>query len=793
MHASRNTKPANRSPLSIAIVAALALSAAAPVLAPEAGQPADAKAAAAPADAEADAPAKKTAELKAVIVTANKREEDIRKVSASISAIGQEEIENLHVTQLSDLTARVPGLFVNGGGSPGKTQVSLRGLQPLSSGATVGMYIDQSPLGSSGIDQAANFFSLDLLPYDIERIEVLRGPQGTLYGAGAMGGLIKYVTVAPDPGSKEFRIGGGLSNVAHSSESGWNMRFGGNVPLVEDSVALRFSYARNDLPGYIDNSLTGEEGINDGLQTSARAALRWQNDKASFDLVAMRQTIDSDNNAQVALDPTTLDPQDGDLSNSVFVDEPFDKDVDFYSATLNWNLGWANFVSATSWSDSSSTWRQDATQIYGEFANLGLGLPAPGSSAFDIGLDLTKLSQEFRLVSNGDGPVQWMAGFFYTKEEAEQTQTLTLAKLDGSPLPPPYNAYGTLAVFEIPSDYRETAFFANGSYAFNDVFSLDAGIRYAQNDQSFSQNITDGVLLPLGESPGDSSENVFTWSIGPKFQLSDNLMLYGRIATGYQPGGPNVVVSGLPSAVDSSTLTNYEIGLRSQSDDRRVTFDLNAFYMDWSDIQVATVVNGISGLVNAGKASSTGVELSTSFRATDHFSLGFNAAYTDAQLDEDYPVIIAAAGALHQEITNGLKGDRLPYVPKWSWAGTADYDLPLDNGWLAHFGAAARFVGDRKNTTTNVSEIYLDTTVPPTLLVSTTTLPVDVDSYWSLDLNASVSNEHWTLRAYARNVTDQRGYQTIGDITSALTGATAKMIAAPIQPRTFGFEVDYSF
>ena len=112
--------------------------------------------------------------------------------------ISEEQIENLHATQLSDFQALVPGLYVSTNGAPGKTQVSLRGVAPLSSGATVGTYLDETPLGSSGIYQAANFFALDLLPYDIARIEVLRGPQGTLYGAGSMGGLIKYVTVAPD-------------------------------------------------------------------------------------------------------------------------------------------------------------------------------------------------------------------------------------------------------------------------------------------------------------------------------------------------------------------------------------------------------------------------------------------------------------------------------------------------------------------------------------------------------------------------------------------------------------------
>jgi outer membrane receptor protein involved in Fe transport len=273
-------------------------------------------------------------------------------------------------------------------------------------------------------------------------------------------------------------------------------------------------------------------------------------------------------------------------------------------------------------------------------------------------------------------------------------------------------------------------------------------------------------------------------------------MLYARVATGYQPGGPNIVVAGLPSAVGSSTLTNYEIGLKSQFADRRVLFDVTGFYIDWSDIQVASVVNGISGLVNAGKASSKGIELSTGFLVTDAFSLGLNAAYTDSRLDEDYPLISIPGGAgpgTLLEITSGLAGDVLPYVRNWSWTATGDYDIQLDKCWAAHFGAALHWVGDRSNGTTTVQQVFDDTTVPPTLALTAVTPPLDLDSYWSLDLNASLSNENWTLRAYAKNLTDERGYQSIGDITSAVTGATAKLNASPIQPRTLGIEVDYRF
>jgi outer membrane receptor protein involved in Fe transport len=789
MKTLKPTRLPRRSPLVIAVAGALVLLMSGTAAAQQATTPP-------PADVQPDAAADEATTLDTVTVTANKRAENIREVAASISVINEEKIENLHATQLSDFQALVPGLYVSTNGAPGKTQLSLRGVAPLSSGATVGTYLDETPLGSSGIYQAANFFALDLLPYDIGRIEVLRGPQGTLYGAGSMGGLVKYVTVKPDLSTTSFRVGGGLSNVADSGDLGWNMRFGANLPLVTDSVGLRVSYARNDLPGYIDNSVDGSEDINGGSQTSARAALLWQGESASLDLVAMRQTIDSDNNALVALDPTTQEPLYGDLQNNVFVDETFFKDVDYFSATVDWNLGWADFVSATAYSDSESVIRQDTTQIYGEFANMALGLPEQGSSYFDIGLDLTKFSQEFRLVSKATGPFEWMVGGFYTKEDAKQTQTLKLNQLDGSPLPPGYEAYGTLVVLEIPSTYKETAVFANGAWTFNDVFKLNAGIRYAQNDQDFSQNVTEGVLLPPGESPGSSSEGVFTWSLSPQFQLSEDAMLYARVATGYQPGGPNIVVAGLPSAVGSSTLTNYEIGLKSQFADRRVLFDVTGFYIDWSDIQVASVVNGISGLVNAGKASSKGIELSTGFLVTDAFSLGLNAAYTDSRLDEDYPLISIPGGAgpgTLLEITSGLAGDVLPYVPKWSWTATGDYDFQLDKGWAAHFGAALHWVGDRSNGTTTVQQVFDDTTVPPTLALTAVTPPLDLDSYWSLDLNASLSNENWTLRAYAKNLTDERGYQSIGDITSAVTGATAKLNASPIQPRTLGIEVDYRF
>lgn len=731
-----------------AVAAALALSSAGPALAQSTAAAEDGPA--------ADAPAEETRTLDTVIVTANKRIENVREVPSSISVVGQEMLENLHVTQLSDFAAYVPGLQVTSAGTPGQTTISLRGIAPISSGATVGAYVDETPLGSSGIYQRETIFQVDLLPYDIGRIEILRGPQGTLYGANSMGGLLKYVTVDPDLTRREFRIGGGVSDVRGADDTGWNVRFGANLPLVTDRLALRASYARNEIPGFIDNVENGEENINEGTQESARVSLLWQaSDDVSLRLAAMRQKIDSENNASVVLDQVTRRPLYGDLVNSVFVDEPFEKDIDYYAATLDWNLGWADFTSATGYSDTTTFQRVDATYILGEFPLLA-GQP-PGRSFFDLDLDFQKFTQEFRLTSSGDGRFEWQLGAFYTKEDADNLQVIRLQALDGTPVA----GLDPLAVAALPSDYEETAIFANASYEFTDRFKLGAGVRFSRNDQTFAQVVTDGILLPIGTQPGESQEDIFDWMISPQFKLSDDAMLYARVATGYQPGGPNITFPGVPPQVDASTLTSYEIGLKSELIDRTVLFDLAVFRIDWTDIQIGGNVGAVTFLVNGGEAVSQGVELSTELKLTERLRLGMNAAYTDATLSGDVPSI------------GGFEGDQLPYIPDLSASASLDYYVPLRGSWSGHLGGNYRWVGARNNA------VGAD--------------PIKLDNYHAFDLNADISNDQWTFRAYVRNLTDERAYLTMADITSALTGVVSHIGATPIQPRTFGLEVDYRF
>ena len=742
-------------------------------------------------------PGPEATELDRVLVTANKRVEDIREVATAITRIGEQQLENINATQMSDYANYIPGLQLQSSGTPGRTQVSMRGIAALSPGSTVGTYVDEAPVGSNSLYQQATLYQLDLLPYDIESIEVLRGPQGTLYGAGAMGGLIKYVMRKPDASQREFRIGGGLS-FPEDGETGFNYRFGMNLPIVQDVFAIRASYARNELPGYVDNLVDGRKDINSGEQTSARVSMRWEGDSSSLQFAVMRQDIESDNNAVIALDPATRAPVAG-LANYVQVDEPFNKEIEHYALTFEHDFGFADFVSATSYADTHTAIRSDVTFSYGEYPLAFLGLDPtlePGSAYLDNVLDMTQFTQEFRLQSKSGQPFEWLVGAFYSKEEGDNYQYVALNQLDGSPLPAPWDdIIGVLGELVIPSSFEETAVFANASYEFNDRFKLGAGVRFSRNDQEFQQNVVGGVLLPIGVEDNTSSEDVFTWSVTPQFQITPDSMVYAKVSTGYQPGGPNVVAVGLPSAVDSSMLTSYELGWKSAFAGRRVLLDLVAYQIDWEDIQVASLVNGISGLVNGGEATSRGIEASLQWRPVAGLTLGLNGAWNDATLDEDFPAIVIPldpdlpGGVL--EINTGLKGDRMPYVPDLTLSATVDYYLSLRNGWSAGLGGGFRWVDDRTNGTTERQVIAI--AEPRTVLDTTITAPLTIDSYGALDLYASLSNGRWTLRGYVKNAADKRAYSTLSDVTGALTGVTHHFMASPIQPRTFGLEFDYRF
>lgn len=697
-----------------------------------------------------------------VIVTANKKSENLQKVPQAVNVVGQMQLTQFHATQLTDIAAYVPGLQVDSQGTPGKTQISIRGLAPIGDNATAAIYIDETPIGTSSFHNNGASEGLDLLPYDIQRIEVLKGPQGTLYGANALGGLVKYVTTMPSLKHTEIDLGVDVSSVSHAADAGTGFRARIDTPLIPDRLGFIASYAEANSPGFIDNARTGEEDQNDSKQKSGRLAFLWQaSDDVRVRLGYLYSNTHADGNASVAMDASK--PIYGDLTDDNYTANTFDKVLNYYTFDINWDLNWANFVSATSFSRQKSKAVYDQTHIYQSITGL-FGEPDDIIS-FPKPLGLSRFSQELRLSSKQGVKLEWQIGAYYNEEEGSNRQDLLVTNADGSP----NTTLMPFFIAELPTTYQETAIFGNVDYHFTDRFDLGAGARFSRNNQTYRQFL-DGNLVPLlglptGFSPlGKSAEGVWTYALSPKFQINRNLMTYARISSGYQPGGPNVALPGVPAFVNSSTITSYEIGLKSQLLDRRATLNVALFSLDWQKIQVlAQSSGGVGYTMNGGTARSQGFEADGNFRASDKLSFTASVAYTDAYITEDIPSL------------GGVKGDALPFIPKWSGSVRADYNFTVSSHWDGHVGGGVRLVDDRKSPGVNQ-------------LAS-----LDTPGYAALDVNADISNGKYTIRLFAKNLTDTRAYLSKYSVNDGLTGDFYEYEAVPIQPRTIGIALDAKF
>lgn len=685
-----------------------------------------------------------------IVVTAQKRTERLQDVPISISVISGEQMQQSGASQLSDYAAYVPGLQVNNAGSPGRSTLTLRGVAPIGPSATVGMYLDDAPIGSSGIYNRSNIFSLDLLPFDIERLEVLRGPQGTLYGASSIGGLLKYVTVQPDLDRMSVRASGEIFTIAHGKDLGWAGSAMVNLPVIADQLAVSASYSRRDTPGYVDNIQTGERDVNDAVQQGGRAAVLWQPDTAlTIKLSALFQSVDSDNVSLVyeGMGNIPLAPGAAFLSTNAQLPEPFDSDFQFYSGSIAYDFGFAELSSTTSYSQLKILEVTDASRAFGGIWG--------GLAPYPATLRQKKWTEEVRLTSASSDSFEWLLGFFYTDEDNTHDQLVRALDTSGAPIP----GFDPFAVVALPNTYKEYAGFANATWKLTEQFHLTGGVRWARNDQTFTQSTAIPLLGLDATGSGTSSEEIFTYSVSPQFNVNPNMMIYARVASGYRPGGPNVALPGFPATVGSETVTSYEAGLKTNLLDGAVTLDTAVFLLDWNDLQTAQAFSaGINGLVNAGTARSKGFEASLLIQPTAGLSVGANFAYTEAECTET--------------TANCTDGDQLPDVPQVSAAMNADYSFALGGTAEGRVGGLIRIVDDR------ISDI------------ESSPLAVPIDGYATLDLNAAVTfGRNWTVRAYARNLTDEEGR-----ISSSVAQTNPGFLATvPLQPRTVGIALDLSF
>ena len=702
--------------------------------------------------------AEETTQVDELVVTANKREERSHDVPASVTALRASSLVETGAVKFDDYVARVPGLVVdNTSAGGGLNQISIRGVTTGGGGnPTVGVYIDDSPFGSSTLLGRGTILSPDLDPSDLQRIEVLRGPQGTLYGAGSMGGLIKFVTTDPDPTAASGRLQADASHV-DGGGAGYGLRGAANLPLNE-AVAVRISaFDRRD-PGYIDDPLLGVQDVNEAHVYGGRLALGWRvNDAWTVTLSALTQQLRQDGNSIMDFD-LAGQPVFGDLEQGrAFGTGRTEASYAMYNLRIQGDLGWAELVSATSYSRVTSDVNTDATPIFGPIVTAFFGIPNAGA-AIETDSELDKFSQELRLVSPDGGRFSWQVGAFYTHEDALVVQSVPVFDATtGQPTVPPLPH---LIDAVIPSTFRELAVFGDVTYRFSPRFDVTAGLRYSHNDQSGSQTLGGLLLGPAVTLPMESDDSSVTWLVTPRFKISDEVMAYVRVASGYRPGGPNTAVPGVSPSFQPDEVVNYEAGLKADLFDRRLSLELAAFYIDWTDIQLNLISPlGISYLDNAGAASIHGVEGAMAWRPIDGLQVNANFAYTDAVLGEDLP-----GPAI------GFEGDALPSIPHWAAQVSADYEFPLSGPWSGTVGASYRYVGDREG------DFSRNPAVPR----------YQLPAYDVIDLRVGVRRDRATLQLYVKNVGDTRG-----QVTPFNAGALQEV--AIIQPRTFGVSLSTEF
>ena len=704
--------------------------------------------------------------IETVVVTAEKRVEDVQTVPASISVLTGADLTRMHATSLLDYASYVPGLSIASQGAPGLNTLTLQGIPPLGSASEVGVYVGDTPIGSSSSFQGSAALTLDLMPYDLDRIEVLRGPQGTLYGASTMGGLLKYVLAAPDLENFYGKAGTDVFDVAGAGSAGFGLRGMVNIPIIDDQLGVRASVFEQSTPGYIDNGVTGAKNDNGTRQYGGRIVVLWKpSADFSVQVSALDQKVHADNAAVMALNYAATHTIYGDLTNDNTRAEPFRQEIGVFDATVNYDLHWAQLTSVSSWQKFRNNTDQDLTNFIGPYLPF-FGAAAPGQADLIEHLTLSKFTQEVRLASPQDQTWEWLVGGFYTYENGENAQVINVYDSTGAPI----SALNPFTFADLPSFYREYAFFGDLTWHITHDFDVTGGLRYAHNNQSFNQ-ISGGILLgqpaPVATPIAKSKEGVVTFLVTPRYHINKNSIAYIRIASGYQPGAPNVELPGIPvpPQVNSSTLIDYQAGLKMTFLDGRATADVSAFYIDWSDIQVSVATpNGAASYdANGGKARSEGFDFSGTYSPLSGLVLGANLAYTDAVLTEDVPSLSAVSGA------------RLPQVPLWSGSITADYDFPLWNEWHGFVGGGLRYVGKQWSEVEGQS------------------VGVVVPGYNALDLRAGLGDDRWTVSLYAKNLIDTRAWQAPTVRESDVLGLPIDAKAPILQPRTIGLSVDVAF
>ena len=771
--------------------------------------------------------------LQEIIVTAQKRETSLQDVPFSIAAVTENQIRNSGATDIVELARNVAGLTITDLG-PGQSQVSIRG---ISAGQVVrdqpgvkeqvGIYLDESPISIA-------LFTPDLDLFDLQRFEILRGPQGTLFGSGSLSGTLRYITAQP-----QLEKFGGTAEVTASdgtsSEFGGGVKAALNLPLG-DKVAARVVGYYNELAGFIDATQPNgsvRENVDGGSKSGGRVALLFKpNENLSITPRVVYQKLETDGFPRIdyynilANPYTTTQPALtlGDRGQFTQLTEGIDDNFSLSDLKLEYAFGPVTLTSISSYADRKVIVTRDATSLTG---SVTFGLPlTPAASPAEIRLsspliDTTRLhafSQEVRLSSTSGSAFQWVAGGFFQDLGRRYGQGLPTIGYDAITSRPAISS--TSADFGAPPDnpyysslrydFQQFALFGEGTYAFTPQWDFTVGVRYY--DFKESRLLTFGGLFAVAQAdvPGSVDSNGFTPRAILTFHPDDDVSFSAQISRGFRLGGINDPLNApictpadrdLYGSVFTSTWKdekawNYELGTKTRLADGRVIFNASVYYSKIQDLQANVDAGSCSSriVVNVPQSHTLGVETELFARPSESWDFGLSATWVQARIDS------TITGSGTTPIAGIRDGNRLPTAPELQGAASATYSWPWFSGLHGYANLTVQYVGSSFTQLADQDSSFgrLDSIAGnaiPDLIpfgnptIDSLSFPTELPSYEIGNLRLGIRAEQWEGAVFVNNLWDERALLSL----DRERGSRARVGYLTNRPRTFGVTFRRSF
>lgn len=724
-----------------------------------------------PAASESDQPSDGSAinnRNEIIVVTASKRSERLQNVPSAVTALSSAKIEELGIERISDYTALVPGFSFRDNGAPGYGTVILRGLNTGANQAanTTAFYFDNTPVTANGSLSIGGLVTIDPDVSDVERIEVLKGPQGTLYGANSLGGLVKIVSRQPDL-TRFFGSARLDGSVVDGGNAGYGGRLSVNLPLVDGILGLTASGLYRHTPGWADNVGTGRQNSNEGDVKGGRVSVLWQaTPNLKLQAAGMYQeTKTSGWNFTQALTDSLI-PEFGRYKYDFALDQGIHSRYTIAELNADYDVGVGNIIANGSYGKYDIDLFFDYTPAYGPFVPAALGPVALGTFPT---IKADKYSGDLRFVSNRLGPVEFILGAFYTKEDSLYNIESRVFSLPSKVrLAPPFDTSTRIA---IGGSYEEISGYGNLTFYITDNFDVTGGLRYSHSTQNYSRAPALVFFSPLPEFAYPLIKEDNTAFLGTvRWRISPQVSTYFRVASAYRPSSPNTgSAPGFPAIVAADSVWNYELGLKGGTRDGAFSGDISLYHIDWKKVQITGLFQGLGFLLNGGNAYVNGLEIQTQMRPTYGLTFGANFAYNFSKFTSVDPAASASTGV--------QVGSRLPLTPEYALALTSDYEADLGSSKLT-IGGTLRFTGENHSSYSANAGTNPDLKLP---------------GFTTLDLRAGVNFSRYNLIARVKNVTNTYGIATAAT-TKAFVGQTGTgTLLTPIQPRTFEISLGVNF